>query len=131
MTKRFSTDELFAIRNHVPILYVIERVLKVPSAGDGTARRFACPVCLAYEIGLNPETNLTRCFRCRRNFNTIELVMSVRGTGFVETVRLLQRCAQKLAIHHDDYLPQKIPASRSTEQRATSCPQSVRDILKG
>ena len=36
------------------------------------------------------DTNLARCFHCEENFNTIDLVMTIRKLDFVESVRFLQ-----------------------------------------
>ena len=38
----------------------------------------------------NPKTNLARCFRCERNFNTIDMVMICNGLRFVEGVKYLK-----------------------------------------
>lgn len=52
--------------------------------------RFLCPVCKEFQTAVNPKTNLARCFRCEKNFNSIDLVMRVKGVGFVESVQYLQ-----------------------------------------
>lgn len=36
--------------------------------------------------GANSRTNLARCFRCYRDFNTVGVVIAVEGYGFVDAV---------------------------------------------
>jgi hypothetical protein len=41
--------------------------------------RFLCPLCNGFDTAVNPKTNLARCFRCEKNFNTIDLVMFLQS----------------------------------------------------
>lgn len=91
MTRRFSDEELHAIRNFIPIRLVIEQLLEIPSKEIEGCYRFLCPVCNEFQTGVNQRTNLSRCFRCQRNFNTIELIMEDRKMPFVQSVRMLQK----------------------------------------
>lgn len=52
--------------------------------------RFLCPLCRDFNTATKPETNLGRCFRCRRNFNTIDLVLIVERCEFLEAVARLE-----------------------------------------
>ena len=90
MSRKYSAAELYAIRNEIPIRHVIEGVLEIPAKEIEGVFRFVCPICHESQTAVNPRTNLSRCFRCQENFNTIELVMRERGVNFVESVRLLQ-----------------------------------------
>ena len=90
MTQRFSPQELFELRNHIPIDTLIERRLMLPSKVTEGFFRFLCPVCQEFQTATNPKTNLARCFRCERNFNTIDLVMICRNMSFVESVTYLK-----------------------------------------
>jgi len=90
MTRRFSSQELFELRNHIPIDTLIERRLMLPSKVTEGFFRFLCPVCQEFQTAINPKTNLARCFRCERNFNTIDLVMICRNMSFVESVTYLK-----------------------------------------
>ena len=91
MTKRhFTNHELYALRNNIPIDALIEKALCIPSRIAEGHFRFLCPSCKEFNTAVNPETNLARCFRCEENFNTIDLVMTIRGLDFVESVRFLQ-----------------------------------------
>jgi hypothetical protein len=86
----FTSHELHILRNDIPIDALIEKALCIPSRiADGNFR-FLCPLCKEPNTAVNPETNLARCFRCKENFNTIDLVMTIRKLDFVQSVRFLQ-----------------------------------------
>ena len=87
--KRFSDEQLRHVRNAVPVRLVIEALLQLPHKEIEGVYRFLCPLCNEFETGVNPDTNLARCFRCAKNFNPIELVMAGRGLNFVQSVNLL------------------------------------------
>lgn len=90
MKKRFSSDELFELRNLIPINMLIKDLLLIPSRISEGYFRFLCPICNEFQTATNPTTNLARCFRCERNFNTIDLVMIVNAAEFVESVNYLK-----------------------------------------
>ena len=91
MTKpRFTNQELYSLRNDIPIDALIEKTLGIPSRVTEGRFRFLCPLCKEFNTAVNPETNLARCFGCEQNFNTIDLAMILRKSGFVESVRFLQ-----------------------------------------
>ena len=87
--KRFTDEQLRHLRNDVPIRLVIEALLQLPHKEIEGVYRFLCPVCKEFQTGLNPNANLSRCFRCKKNFNPIELVMADRHLPFVQSVNLL------------------------------------------
>lgn len=91
MKRRFSAQELFELRNTVPVDALIENVLNIPVKLSDGVFRFLCPVCNEFQTATNLFTNLARCFRCERNFNPIDLVMIAKGVGFVESVNYLKR----------------------------------------
>jgi DNA primase len=91
MARRFSSEELRALRNDVAIRTVIGSVLELPCKKVEGVFRFLCPLCSEFQTGVHPEENLARCFRCQRNFNTIELVIAARQLDFVSSVKLLQK----------------------------------------
>ncbi len=97
MRQRFSSQELFTLRNHIPIDILIEKVLMVPSKFSEGFFRFRCPLCGAFNTATNRDTNLARCFYCNKNFNTIEMVMAIRKTDFIESVRFLKQCHKTLS----------------------------------
>lgn len=64
MQNRFSSQELFAVRNHIPVDMVIRDQLQIPSKIRDGFFRFLCPMCNEFQTAVNPVTNLARCFRC-------------------------------------------------------------------
>jgi len=90
MKKRFSSDELFELRNFIPINMVIAEVLTIPSKIADGHFRFLCPKCNEFQTATNASTNLARCFCCKSNFNAIDLVMVVKKSGFVDSVTFLK-----------------------------------------
>ena len=90
MKRHFSPQELFELRNHIPIDTLIEKHLKLPSKFNEGFFRFLCPLCNEFQTATNPKTNLARCFRCERNFNPIDMVMIYKGLKFVDGVKYLK-----------------------------------------
>ena len=97
MKRRFSAQQLFTLRNHIPIDILIEKILMVPSKFSEGFFRFLCPLCTEFNTATNPDTNLARCFRCNKNFNTIDMVMIIRKTNFLEGVKFLKECHKSLS----------------------------------
>lgn len=94
--KRFTQNELFELRNHIPISTLIVERLKIPAKISEGIFRFLCPLCGEFQTATNPKTNLARCFRCEKNFNTIDMVMTCEKTTFVKTVDMLKAYRQRL-----------------------------------
>lgn len=80
-----SPRRLRSLRNDVSIDRVLED-LGVPTKVRDGFLRFLCPVCQEYNTATNPRTNLGRCFRCRRNFNPIDLVIVIEKATFLDAV---------------------------------------------
>jgi hypothetical protein len=91
MPNRFSSRELFELRNNIPVETLIRAHLQLPSKVRDGFLRFLCPLCNEFQTAVNPATNLARCFRCEKNFNPIDLVMAVRGCGFRDSVLFLKK----------------------------------------
>ena len=91
MTRRFTSDELYAIRNHIPIDILIEKLLGVPVKHTQNRLHFSCPLCAGFQTSILREKNLSRCFDCGKNFNTIEIMMYHMHIGFVESVKRLKQ----------------------------------------
>ena len=87
--KRFSDEQLRHLRNDIKIIWVIETLLELPNKEVEGVYRFLCPECNEFQTGINPNTNLGRCFRCKKNWNPIELVMADKGLTFAQSVNLL------------------------------------------
>jgi hypothetical protein len=94
MSRRFSDRQLYEARNHIPIRYVIETLLAIPSETLEGVFRFRCPLCAGRHTAVKADTNLSRCFHCKRNFNAIDLCMIVKHMNFVDSVKFLidHRC---------------------------------------
>jgi hypothetical protein len=67
MSKRFSSNELYELRNKVPINTLIEKILMVPGKPYSGGYNFKCPHCNNFQTATNPNTNLARCFQCEKN----------------------------------------------------------------
>lgn len=91
MKNRFSSRELFELRNNIPVDRLIKDHLQIPSKIRDGYFRFLCPLCNEFQTAVNPATNLARCFRCEKNFNTIDLVMKIKGYGFRDSVLFLKQ----------------------------------------
>jgi len=112
MTKRcFSSQQLYTLRNDINVQVLIEETLRIPWRVTEGCFRFLCPLCNAFDTAINPKTNLARCFRCEKNFNTIDLVMIIRQADFVQSVKFLQSIHQKYSVCQDHGDLQTISAS--------------------
>lgn len=120
--KRFSNQELHSLRNHIPASFLIESVLGIPSRTTEGVFRFLCPLCSEFTTAVNPKTNLARCFRCQKNFNTIDLVMLVKKTEFLNAVRFLKNYQQNKTA-------QNLPTPHSQGEQNQQ-PHHIGDILK-
>jgi len=94
-TRRFSREELHSLRNDIPIDRVIKNALDIPCRISEGSFRFLCPLCNDFNTAVNPATNLARCFCCKKNFNTIDLVMVITQSDFVHSIRVLKEYQQK------------------------------------
>jgi DNA primase len=102
MQKKFSSQDLFELRNFIPVEMLIREQLEIPSKISEGVFRFLCPICNEFQTAINPSTNLARCFRCEKNFNTIDLVMTVQRIGFKESVLFLKRLRVKVPDQNKD-----------------------------
>ena len=101
MKKRLSSEELFELRNSIPINTVIKELLSIPSKTIDGYFRFLCPVCNEFQTATKASTNLARCFYCERNFNAIDLVMIVKDLGFIESVTFLKNVLRRHRIFNE------------------------------
>jgi hypothetical protein len=91
MDKHYSADFLRRLRNQIPINAVISDLLNLEVHLDHELLRFRCPLCDNFHTATNYKTNLARCFDCCKNFNPIDLVMTVGKCGFLEAVKTLKQ----------------------------------------
>ena len=89
MTQRYSKILLRKLRNSISIEMLIADILKQPSKISEGYFRFLCPICSEFNTAINPETNLARCFRCGKNYNPIDIVMSAKMFSFTQSVDYL------------------------------------------
>lgn len=78
------------LRNEIPVSELIEHHLHLPAKRRDGLLRFLCPQCGEFHTATNPNTNLARCFRCKLNFNPIDLVIAVHQCNFNDAVRFLE-----------------------------------------
>ena len=90
MSTHYPAQLLHTLRNQIPINAVITDILRLDLRRGDTLLRFRCPLCGNFHTATNPETNLARCFDCQKNFNPIDLVISVVKCSFVDAVELLK-----------------------------------------
>lgn len=95
MKRRFSKQHLYELRNFIPVDVLIKEHLKVPAKMSEGVFRFLCPICNECQTSTKRKTNLARCFRCEKNFNTIDIVEEVLGTDFVKSVKYLEPLLKK------------------------------------
>lgn len=89
MPNRYAKQTLHKLRNDIPIAILIADILQLPwKTADGYFR-FLCPRCGGFDTATNPNTNLARCFACKKNFNTIDLAMTVKRQNFRQAVQFL------------------------------------------
>lgn len=86
---RINADKLRRFRNELSVATLLADVLDLPTKISEGYLRFRCPACGEFNTATNPKTNLARCFRCEKNFNTIDLVMIVHRVNFLEAVDFL------------------------------------------
>jgi DNA primase len=125
---RYTRQHLFTLRNCIPIDRLIEAV-SVPAKVQEGYYRFQCPVCNEFNTGINPKTNLARCFSCRKNFNTIDFVMTVKELSFIDSVAYLETLtAFQSSTKSSQSSVSASNHSRDAHQR--NMPVPIGDILK-
>ena len=90
MSQLYSSDFLRYLRNDIPIDEVIVDLLNLEVRNDCEMLRFRCPLCYNFHTATNHETNLARCFDCKKNFNPIDIIITVGNCSFVEAVKILK-----------------------------------------
>jgi hypothetical protein len=126
---RYTRQHLFTLRNHIPIDRLIEAV-SVPAKILEGHYRFQCPVCNEFNTGINPKTNLARCFSCRKNFNTIDFVMTVKGVSFIESVAYLETLTTACQFSIQPSQLSACALNHSGDAQKADMPLSIGDILK-
>ncbi len=102
MPGTLTKDHLRQLRNRIEIIPLIADVLEVIYKTHDGRFRFMCPLCHDFDSAVNTDTNLARCFRCKRNFNPIDMVMSVKRYSFMQAVRFLEPILQHVVAHAEN-----------------------------
>lgn len=111
---RFTSQQLFALRNDIPIRSLMQQVLTLSLQQSDGILRFQCPRCARFHTAIHPKVNLARCFDCRQNYNTIELVMAVRNFSFLDAAEFLQKHLEKTST--------KLPPMRQKQANTAPVP---------
>lgn len=90
MSQNYSANYLRRLRNEIPINEVIVDLLNLEVRNDPKTLRFRCPLCFNFHTATSHETNLARCFDCKKNFNPIDMVITVGNCNFVDAVIILK-----------------------------------------
>lgn len=90
MSHQYSQSFLKMLRNEIPIDEVIVDLLNLEQRNNHKMLRFRCPLCQGFHTATNHKTNLARCFDCQKNFNPIDLIMTVGNCGFLDAVEFLK-----------------------------------------
>jgi hypothetical protein len=125
---RYTPQHLFTLRNHIPIDRLIETI-SVPSKIQEGRYRFQCPICNEFNTGINPKTNLARCFSCQKNFNTIDFVMTVKGSSFIDSVAYLETLTV-LQFSTKPHQSSALASNHSRDAHQQNMPVPIGDILK-
>ena len=96
MLNTLSKDHLRELRNRIEMIPLIAEALELIYKTHDGHFRFMCPLCHDFDTAVNIDTNLARCFRCQRNFNPIDMVMTVKRYSFMQAVRYLQPILDQL-----------------------------------
>jgi hypothetical protein len=89
MPENYGKETLRELRNNIPIAILIADILELPHKTADGYFRFLCPLCGGFDTATNPKTNLARCFTCQKNFNPIDLTMTVKRQNFRNAVKFL------------------------------------------
>ena len=90
MTTRIADDLLRRLRNDIPIDWLIEYRLDLPWKRHEGIFRFLCPLCGEFHTATSRQSNLARCFRCKKSLNPIDITMAVDGCSFLQAVAILE-----------------------------------------
>ena len=99
MRNTLSKPHLRELRNRIEIIPLIAEVLELLYKTHDGRFLFMCPLCQDFDTAVNLATNLARCFRCQRNFNPIDLVMTVKRYSFLQAVQYLQPLLDQVRAH--------------------------------
>lgn len=105
MSNTLTKDHLRQLRNRIEIISLIVDVLEIIFKTHDGRFRFMCPLCRDFDTAVNTDTNLARCFRCKRNFNPIDMTMAVKRYSFIQAVRFLEPILEHVLAHAENRNP--------------------------
>jgi len=105
MSNMLTKEHLRQLRNRIEIIPLIADVLELVYKTHDGRFRFMCPLCHDFDTAVKTQTNLARCFRCKQNFNPIDMVMTVKRYSFMQAVRFLEPILQHLLVHAKNKAP--------------------------
>ncbi len=85
----YSPEYVRRLRNEVPWPEMLLKLRWVHKKREGRLV-FRCPRCQEMLTGVNDQTNLGRCFRCRENWNPIDFTIEVWNLEFRTAVVVLE-----------------------------------------
>lgn len=133
--KRFSSDELYDLRNHIPVAALIEKGLEMTCQTRNGRFCFQCPLCGSFNTGIKHKSNLAKCFSCEKIFNTIDLVMKTRQSEFVDSIRFLKKFYASLSgstnrLSTADPSKNAVPSQSTSRKPASSHgPEHIGQVL--
>jgi len=92
----FTRQQLFQVRNEIDIDELSTDKLNLKRQFN-SLWRFQCPLCHQFNTAIQKKNNLSRCFSCQQNFNTIDLVIYSKKMNFVPAVQWLLSLLKKQA----------------------------------
>ena len=122
VAKRLSSEQLYRLRNDIPIDRLIKDALDIPWRDTERCFRFLCPLCNEFNTAVNPATNLARCFRCEKNFNAIDLVMLITQSDFVNSIHFLK--------NYQKNNPNQIQPIKTDAKEHDKSPEHIGNVLK-
>ena len=124
-------EVLRAIRNDLPMPVTIARLAPDGPYGKMSEGffRFVCPRCRQIRATVNPKNNLAHCFCCHRNFNNIDLLLSL-GYDFKKAVALLRKWLKEYKEGAGGPAVSENRPDRVRPERG-NCAVSIGEILSG
>ena len=126
----FTKQQLYQVRNEIDINWLISEQLFLERQFN-TMWRFKCPLCQRFNTATQQKTNLSRCFSCQKNFNTIDLVIYSKKLDFIPSVNFLLLLLKKLQSKNnqpDLFKPEKITLMKKAD--ALQAIEKMKQILR-
>ena len=117
MSNTLTKEHLRQLRNRIAIIPLIADVLELLYKTHDGRFRFMCPLCHDFDTAVKTDTNLARCFRCKRNFNPIDMVMTVKRYSFMQAVRFLDPILQHVVAQAEHRAQFHAPHPRSLQHQ--------------